>query len=85
MDVSNPFDNPANEPKPKSAKGRKSKPSDKATGKRSLNLSLPMDDYKRLATHALMLDINISDLVCKLAREHLRDFHITRTPARDAG
>jgi hypothetical protein len=84
MDGHSPIDNQAIEPKGKPTKARKPKSSDKATGKRSLNLSLPVDDYKRLATHALMQDINISDLVCKLAREHLREFHITRTPSREA-
>ncbi len=84
MEGNNPIDNSASEAKSKPSRSRKPKPSQKATGKRSLNLSLPIDDYKRLATHALMQDINISDLVCKLAREHLREFHITRTPNRDA-
>lgn len=84
MEGHNPIDNSASEAKPKPTRARKPKTTDKATGKRSLNLSLPVDDYKRLATHALMQDINISDLVCKLAREHLREFHITRTPTREA-
>jgi hypothetical protein len=84
MDGSNPIDNQASEAKSKPTRARKPKAADKATGKRSLNLSLPVDDYKRLATHALMQDINISDLVCKLAREHLREFTIHRTPKSDA-
>jgi hypothetical protein len=76
---------PSIEGKPKPAKARKGKPADRPIGKRSLNLSLPLDDYERLAVHALRLDTTISELVCKLAREHLREFHITRTPSRDAG
>ena len=84
MDGHNPIDNQAVEPKAKPSRARKGKSAERAIGKRSLNLSLPVDDYKRLATHALMQDINISDLVCKLAREHLREFHITRTPNREA-
>jgi len=76
---------PSTEGKPKPTKARKGKPADRPIGKRSLNLSLPLDDYERLAVHALRLDTTISELVCKLAREHLREFHITRTPTRDAG
>jgi hypothetical protein len=75
---------PSTEGKPKPAKTRKGKPADRPIGKRSLNLSLPLDDYERLAVHALRLDTTISELVCKLAREHLREFHITRTPSREA-
>lgn len=50
--------------------------------KRSLNLSLPEGDYERLAIHALRQRLTISDLVAKLAREHLREFHIARTAGR---
>ena len=64
-------------------KGR-SKAKGKATvapgGKRGINLSMPQEDYERFYIHALRLTGgNISELVCKLGREHLRDFHITRT------
>jgi hypothetical protein len=53
-------------------------------GKRSLNLSMPIEDYERFMLHAMkMTNGNISELVCKLGREHLRDYHITRTPNRD--
>ncbi len=77
--------NPLTEAKVKPTRKGKTKPADRPIGKRSLNLSLPLEDYERLAVHALRLDTTISDLVCKLAREHLREFHITRTPTRDAG
>jgi hypothetical protein len=77
--------NPSNDAKVKPSRKGKGKPADRPIGKRSLNLSLPLEDYERLAVHALRLDTTISELVCKLAREHLREFHITRTPSRDAG
>jgi hypothetical protein len=77
--------NPPIEAKIKPPRKGKSRPADRPIGKRSLNLSLPLEDYERLAVHALRLDTTISELVCKLAREHLREFHITRTPTRDAG
>lgn len=85
MEASPPTVNATSEARPKATKARRPKPADRPTGKRSLNLSLPLDDYERLAVHALRQDTTISDLVCRLAREHLREYHITRTPARDAG
>lgn len=69
-------------PKSKPARKGKVKAADAAKGKRSLNLSLPYEDYERLAVHALREDTTISELVCKLAREHLRDYHISRTGQR---
>lgn len=84
METCTPALAPSNEPKPRSTRTRKPKAADAARGKRSLNLSLPVEDYERLAIHALREDIHISDLVCRLAREHLREYHITRTPSRDA-
>jgi hypothetical protein len=84
MDGNDPNSKPADDSKPKPAKARKSKLADKATRKRSLNLSLLMEDYTRLATHALMHDITISDLVSKLAREHLREFTVHRNAATNA-
>ena len=69
-------------PKSKPVKRGKTKGTDVAKGKRSLNLSLPFDDYERLAIHALREDITISELVSRLAREHLRDYHISRTGQR---
>lgn len=72
-------------PKSKPAKRGKVKPADAARGKRSLNLSLPYEDYERLAIHSLKEDITISELVSRLAREHLRDYHLARTPSRTDG
>jgi hypothetical protein len=71
---------PVDNGKGKSTRKGKPKPVDKDKGKRSLNLSLPVEDYERFALHALRLTGgNISELVCRLGREHLREFHITRT------
>jgi hypothetical protein len=74
--------NGTNTAKGKSSRKGRGKPSDRPIGKRSLNLSLPMEDYERLAVHALRMDTTISELVCKLAREHLREFHITRNASK---
>lgn len=74
----------ATEVKAKGTKARKSKAPVKATGKRSLNLSLDNETYERLAVHALRMDTTISELVTKLAHENLREFHITRTASRNA-
>lgn len=69
--------------KPKSTRKGKSKSSDTAKGKRSLNLSLPVEVYEKLVIHAMrQTNNNISDLVCKLVNDNLRDFHITRTASR---
>jgi hypothetical protein len=70
----------ATEVRVKPARKGKGKPPVVAKGKRSLNLSLPVEDYERLAIHALRQDCTLSDLVSQLAREHLRDYHLTRTP-----
>jgi hypothetical protein len=66
--------------KPKS-KGKSKSPVE-PKGKRSLNLSIPHEDYERLAIHAMRADTTISELVCQLARTHLREFHLTRTAVR---
>lgn len=71
------------EPMAKPAKGRKAKSALVARGKRSLNLSLSQEDYERLALHALADGKTISDLVCELARTHLRRVHMARTPTRN--
>jgi hypothetical protein len=68
--------------KGKPARKAKSKPPIEPKGKRSLNLSIPQEDYQRLAVHALDEGKTISDLVCELARTHLRRVHITRTATR---
>jgi hypothetical protein len=75
----------ANTAKAKPARKAKAKPASDAKSKRSLNLSLPIEDWERFQLHALrMTNGNISELVCRLGREHLREFHISRTPNRDA-
>ena len=72
---------PASGAKPKPSKAGKPKPA--RAGKRACNLSLPTEDYERLLIHAMrMTNGNISELVCQLARTHLRDFHLARTPTR---
>ena len=38
------------------------------TGKRSLNLRIDQDSYRRLSIHALMRDSTISDLVMEFAQ-----------------
>jgi hypothetical protein len=67
-------------------KGRrvaKPKSPERTNGKRSLNLSIPTEDHERLAIHALRRNLTISEIVSQLAREHLREFHITTTPQRN--
>jgi hypothetical protein len=68
--------------KSKSTRKGKGKAATEGKGKRSLNLSLPHEDYQRLAVHALDAGVTISDLVCELARTHLRRVHLARTPTR---
>jgi hypothetical protein len=71
--------------KGKGARKSKPKPPIEGKGKRSLNLSMPVEDYERFMLHAMrMTNGNISELVCQLGRTHLREFHITRTPNREA-
>jgi len=71
-----------NEVKSRGRKASKPKSSERANGKRSLNLSLPTEDYERLAVHGLRRNLTISEIVSQLAREHLREYHITTTPKR---
>jgi hypothetical protein len=69
-------------PKGKTTKKPKGKPAVDPK-KKSLNLSISVDTHERLALHALrMTDGNISALVERLAEQHLREYHITRTPTR---
>jgi hypothetical protein len=82
MDAQELVSTSATAPKSKPARKSKPKPAVDSKGKRSLNLSLPQEDYERLAIHAMRLDIHISELVSRLAREHCREFHITRTATR---
>lgn len=72
---------PSNRRKSKSANDSKSK----SSGKRSINLSLTVDDFERLTIHAMrQTNGNMSELVCRLIREHCRDFHIARTARSDS-
>ena len=82
MPASDDTATPTGNAKPRPAKTRKPKPADVSRGKRSLNLSLPIEDYERLAIHAMRANVTISDLVATLAREHLREYHLTRTATR---
>lgn len=82
MPSDQPISTPPVEPKAKPARTRKAKSTVTPTGKRSLNLSIPIEDHERLAIHAMRSNMTISDLVCKLAREHCREWHLTRTPSR---
>jgi hypothetical protein len=43
-------------------------------GKRSLNLRIDEDSYRRLSIHALMKNATISELVMGFAQDHLREF-----------
>lgn len=77
--------NGGNVAKGKPSKKAKPKAPTEGKGKRSLNLSLPYEDYERFMLHAMkMTNGNISELVCQLGRQHLRDYHISRTPNREA-
>lgn len=82
MDAIEPVAIDAAEPKAKGTKARRAKAPKPQTGKRSLNLSLDNETYERLAVHALRGNSTISELVTKLAQDHLREYHITRTPGR---
>jgi hypothetical protein len=80
MDAQEPMSLESSPPKPKPARKPKPKSSTTGTGKRSLNLSISVDTYERLLIHAMrMTSGNISDLVERLATDHLREFHLTRT------
>lgn len=75
----------SDQPKVKSSGRRKVKAASESKGKRSLNLSLPIDDFERLTIHAMkQTNGNLSDLVSRLIRDHLRDFHIARTAKSDS-
>ena len=70
MEVQEPVDANAPEAKGKATRTRK-RPGAKApaeTGKRSLNLRIDQDSYRRLSIHALMRDSTISDLVMEFAQ-----------------
>jgi hypothetical protein len=83
MSAQDDMDAQVNTAKGKATKKSKPKPADTAKGKRSLNLSISVDTYERLMIHAMrQTKGNISDLVERLATDHLREFHLTRTPTR---
>ncbi len=83
MDAQEPVSTSATAPKGKPARKGKPKPAVDSKGKRSLNLSISVDTYERLMIHAMrMTSGNISELVEKLAADHLREFHLTRTATR---
>ena len=69
----------ANAPKDKATGGRARRrssgkaPMPAAAGKRSLNLRIDDDSYKRLSIHALMRDATVSELVMEFAQS-LRDY-----------
>jgi hypothetical protein len=84
MEAQEPMSTQATPPKGKGTRKAKPKPTPVGNGKRSLNLSLPVEDYERLAIHAMRMDTTISDLVSRLAREHCREYHISRTGTRAA-
>jgi hypothetical protein len=67
----------APEGKAKGARTRRkasAKASMEAGGKRSLNLRIDEDSYRRLSIHALMKGKTMSDLVMEFAQGHLREF-----------
>jgi hypothetical protein len=75
MDVQDHGDVNVPEAKGKTTRTRK-RPGAKApteTGKRSLNLRIDQDSYRRLSVHALMRDSTISDLVMEFAQT-LREY-----------
>ncbi len=77
---------PASDGRVKGRNKGKSKPASDGKGKRSLNVSMPHEDYERFYIHALRLtNGNISELICRLGRDHLRDYHISRTPTAKTG
>jgi hypothetical protein len=60
MQGNQPIDNNASDGKAKATRKAKPKPINEGKGKRSINLSLPMEDYERFALHALKLTNAIS-------------------------
>lgn len=83
MEAQEPMSPSATAPKGKSTRKAKPKQALESKGKRSLNLSISVDTYERLMIHAMrMTGGNISELVERLATDHLREFHLTRTASR---
>lgn len=73
---------PTRKPTSKPTRAARPKASQEPRGKRSLNLSIPVEDYERFVIHAMRANTTISELFCKLGREHLREYHLTRTATR---
>jgi predicted HicB family RNase H-like nuclease len=83
MAADDPIDQHAGDGKSRGGKPRKrTSPVVRRDGKRSLNLRVDFEAHERLAVHALRRGTTISALVEGFAREHLREFHITRTATR---
>ncbi len=83
MDAQEHVNGNAPEDKPRGARTRK-RPTAKApveNGKRSLNLRIDEDSYRRLSVHALMRNATISSLVEGYAQS-LREYSIHRHGAR---
>jgi hypothetical protein len=60
------------------SKGRKAQKT--TVGKRALKLSIEADTHERLTIHALKSGMNLSEMVDKLAREHLNDWVVHSKP-----
>jgi hypothetical protein len=83
MGTDDPIDQDAGDGKSKATrKPKRTSPVVRRDGKRSLNLRIDYEAHERLAVHALRRGTTISALVEGFAREHLREFHITRTATR---
>lgn len=81
MDAKEQGDVDATEGKAKGGRTRRkasAKASIEAGGKRSLNLRIDEDSYRRLSIHALMKNKTMSDLVMEFAQGHLREFSVHR-------
>jgi hypothetical protein len=85
MGENTPDDAGIQAPKQKTARKAKPKGASEVAGKRALNLSVSTQIHLRLATHSLATGVTMSDIVSQLVEKHLRDYHITRSPNRDAG
>ena len=83
MEVQEHSDMNASEGKPKGARARRkaNAKTPAENGKRSLNLRIDEDSYRRLSLHALMRNATISSLVEGYAQS-LKEFSIHRNAAR---
>jgi hypothetical protein len=85
MDAKNGSDLSAVEPARKAAKARRRATDAPKLPKRSLNLRVDEDCYERLSVHAMKRRTTISALVEQFAREHLRDYYISRNSRAGEG